>query len=71
MDDDAIIHYGLGHAVGQIMGVFYADYGPVGSRYPELIQVDINVLISLFQRIGLMANVSKSKTMTCQPGIIR
>ena len=52
------------------MGLFYADEGMIRSRVPELIQREINVIIGLFIRFGLMANVEKSKTMTFQPGAI-
>ena len=31
----------------------------------------MNVLVGLFRRYGLAANVAKSCTMTCQPGILR
>ena len=34
------------------------------SRDPECLQGALNVLIEMFRRIGLAANISKSKTMT-------
>ena len=46
------------------MGVFYEDHGMIGLRYPEWIQGVIDVLIGLFRRVCLMANVEKSNTMT-------
>ena len=52
------------------MGVFYADDGIILSRGPEWVQGVINVLIRLFRRFGLISNVEKSKTKTCQPGVI-
>ena len=61
---------GLGIAVGRSMGVVYVDDGRLGSRYPEWLYGDINVLIRIFRRVGLMANVAKYKIMTCQPGAI-
>ena len=63
-------HGGLRVVVGRCMGMFYADDGMIGWRGPEWIQGDINVLVILFRRVGLMANVAKSNTMTCQPGAI-
>ena len=69
--DKAVIHDVLGHAVGWSMGVFYVYNFIVGLRDPEWLQGDLNVLIGLFLRIGLMANIAKSKTMMCQPGMIR
>ena len=38
---------------------------------PEWLQGVLDVLIGLFRRIGLMANISKSQKVTCQPGAIR
>ena len=52
------------------MGVFYADDGMIGSRDPDLLQGAINVIIGLFRRVKIMANVTKSNTMTCHPGVI-
>ena len=40
------------------MIVFYSDDGMIGSRDAEWLQVDINVIIGLFRRVGLMANVA-------------
>ena len=48
--------------------IFYADDGLIGFRDPEWIQGDLNVLIGLLHRVGLMSNVTKSNTMTYQPG---
>ena len=42
----------------------------VGSRYPEWLHGALNVLIGLFQRSRLVANVAKSKAMMCHPGEI-
>ena len=53
------------------MGVFYAANGLIGLQDPEWLQGSINIPISLFRQIGLMANVAKSKTMMCPPGMIR
>ena len=43
----------------------------VGLRDPKWPQGALNVPIGLFQRCGLVVNVTKSKVMTCQPGEIR
>ena len=71
VDYYVVVHGRLGHAVGWSMGVFYVYNFIVGLRDPEWLQGDLNVLIGLFLRIGLMANIDKSKTMMCQPGMIR
>ena len=52
------------------MGVFYVDDSMIRSMDLDWIQGSINVLIRLFIRVGMMANVSKSNTMTHQPGSI-
>ena len=71
VEDDAVIHYGLRHALGWSMAEFYAGDIPVGPRDLEWMQGSLNVIIDLFCHIGLMANVTMSKMMTCQPGTIR
>ena len=53
------------------MEVFYADDGMVVSQDPEQLKHSMRVPFGLFQRYGFAANVSKSLTMTCQPGILR
>ena len=53
------------------LGLFYSDDGMVGLYNPEWLQGAFNVLIGLFRRYGLVANVSKSKTIMCQMGEIR
>ena len=46
------------------LGLLYSNYGVVGSRDPEWLQGELNVLISLFCRYGLVENVTKFKAMT-------
>ena len=70
LEDIAVIHDGLGHAVGRSLEVFYADNGFIGLWDLEWLQGVLNVMIGPFLRIGLMDNVAKSKTMTCQMGEI-
>ena len=50
--------------------VFYADAGIIVSRDQECLQGDINVIIVLFRKFGLMVNVAKSENMNCQEGVI-
>ncbi len=51
-------------------GVF-VDNGLVGSRDPVWLQSALNVLVILFESIGLRTNPDKTKVMTCVPGNIR
>ena len=57
-------------AIGRCMEIFYADDGMIGLREPKWLQWSINVLIGIFRRVSLMANVAKYNTMNCQPGEI-
>ena len=43
----------------------------VGSHDSYWLQHAMNFLVKLFRRYGLAANVSKSRTITCQPGLFR
>ena len=52
------------------MGMFYEYYSMIVSKYPEGLQGAINTIIRLFRKVGLMANVAKSKIITCQSGAI-
>ena len=71
IEEQRVAHDGLGKTVGQCLGVFYTDDGMVRSRKPDWVQNVINVLVGLFRRYGLVANVVKPCTMTCQPGALR
>ena len=53
------------------MGVFYTNDGLIGLQDLDWIQGSINVLIGIFRRVGLMANVAKSNMMTSHPGEFR
>ncbi len=62
---------GIGDDVAKWLVAFYIDNGLVASRDPVWIQSSFNVLVSLFEHIGLFTNASKTKVMTCIPGRIR
>ena len=66
----SVVHDGLGHAAGRILGMFYTDDGILVSQDLEWLQGTLNILIGLLWRIGLVANVTKSNTTTCPPGAI-
>ena len=70
LEDVAVIHDGLVHAVGRSLEVFYADNGLIESRYPKWLQGGLSVLTGPFLRIGLIENIARSKKMTCHPGAI-
>ena len=43
----------------------------VGSQDLDCLPQSMDVLVGLFQRYGLAANIVRSHTMTCQPRILR
>ena len=71
IEDKSSTHELLGMEVGWCIGVCYEDYGMTVSRNQEWLQGTIDVIIVLFRRVGLMANIEKPNTMTYQPGAIR
>ena len=71
VEDQRVAHDGLEETVGRCLGFLYADDGMVGSGDSDWLQHAMKVLIGLFRRYGLAANVAKSCTMTCQPGVLR
>ena len=46
--------------------LFYADNGMVASSDPRWLQWAYNALVSLFERVGLRANVGKTVSMVCR-----
>ncbi len=49
---------------------FFIDNGLVGSRDPIWLQSAMDILVTLFDGIGLRTNPDKTKVMTCVPGNI-
>ena len=66
-----ITHGGMVLAVVWFVVMFYADDGLVVLQESEWLQRALNMLICLFRRYGLVANVTKSKAMMCHPGEIQ
>ena len=62
---------GYGMELRRLMAIFYADDALIASRDPELLQVAVDEMVGLFERVGLRTNTSKTKVMTCVPGKIR
>ena len=48
VEDQHVTYKGLVFVVGGCLGLFYVDYGMVGSRDPEWFQDALNVLIGIF-----------------------
>ena len=51
--------------------IFYVNNVYLTSRDTEFLQRALDLLVSLFERMGLEMNVSKMQTMICTPGRIR
>ena len=71
VEDQRVPQDELGETVGICLGVFYADNGMVGSRDSDWLQHVLNVLVGLFRRYDLAANIATSRTMTCQSGSLK
>jgi hypothetical protein len=61
---------GLGYEVKNKCVLFYADDGLLAGRKKEWVQDGFDVLIGLFERVGLRTNTGKTKAMICMPGHI-
>ena len=64
IEDQRVAHNGLLETVGRCLVVFYAKNAIVVSHDSDWIQHAMNVLVGLFRRYGLAANVSKSCKIT-------
>ena len=71
VEDQRVDHGGLGETIGRCLGVLYAEDGMVVSQDADWMQRSMNILVGLFLRYVLAANVAKSCTMTCQHGALR
>jgi hypothetical protein len=60
----------LSRQAGNIV-VFFVDSGLVRSRDPVWLQSALNVLVNLFESIGLRTNPEKTRVITCHPGNIQ
>ena len=63
--------HGYGEEVLKLMAIFYADDALMASRDPAMLQESLDVMVGLFERVGLRTNTTKTNVMTCVPGKIR
>ncbi len=61
---------GLGDRVAKILVAFYVNDGLITSCDPVWLQESFDILIGLFERIGLFINAAKTKATVCIPGRI-
>ena len=62
---------GVAQMAARFIALFYVDDGFIASRDPVLLQKCLDILVAVFERVGLYTNVQKTKSMTCLPGKIR
>jgi len=71
--------HGYGKDVRKLMATFYADDALMASRDPAMLQESLDVMVGLFERVGLRTNTAKTKVMICAwkdthpslPGVIQ
>jgi hypothetical protein len=68
--DKDIARDGIGNLVAKILVAFYVNDGLIASCDPFWLQESFNIIIRLFEWIGLFMNASKTKIMVCIPGQI-
>ena len=60
----------LEELVATFFAIFYVDDAYLASRDAEFLQRALDVIIGLFERVGLQTNTKKTQTMICTPGRI-
>jgi hypothetical protein len=54
-------------SIPEVSAGFYADDGVLAGHDPDQLQSSLDLLVELFERVGLSTSVSKTKTMVCVP----
>jgi len=60
-----------GATVRDLLVAFHADDGLVASRNHQWLQDALNVLVTLFQKVGPETSVDKTKIVVCHPSLVR
>ena len=66
--DKEVAADGTGAQIRALLAAFYADNGLVQSRDPAFLQYAFDILVGLFERVGLRTNTTKTEAMTCVQG---
>ena len=67
---DEVACSGIGAEIQVFLAAFYADDGLIQSRDPVILQSSFNILVKLFEHVGLCTNTTKTVTIVCVPGKI-
>ena len=51
-----------------LFAIFYVDDVYIAARDPIFLQQAIDILVTIFKRVGLETNTKKTQAMTCTPG---
>jgi Reverse transcriptase (RNA-dependent DNA polymerase) len=66
-NNNGITQHRIGHHAAELLPLFYADDGHLGTIDLTLLEGSLNTLLTLFQRIGLETNLIKTVLMIGQP----
>jgi hypothetical protein len=61
---------GVGGSYGNFFAIFYVHDTYLASRDAEFLQCALDILVGLFERVGLETNTSKMQRIICTPGKI-
>ena len=64
------VHHGKVWAARERNLSLYADYGRISGRDHEWVQDALTVTLAILCRMGIDANLNKTKAMICMPGFI-
>ena len=68
---DEVACSGIGAEICRFLAVLYADNGLIQSSNPALLQSLFDILVELFERVGLHTNTKKTVTMVYVLGKIK
>ena len=66
-----VTQVGIGEEVILLVACFYVDDVLIASRDPYFLQRAFDLLMELYDSVGLQTNTTKTETMTFLPGAIR
>jgi hypothetical protein len=62
---------GINRLMATFFAIFYVDDAYLASRGPDFLQRALDIIVGLFDRVGLKTNVQKTQAMVCTPRRIR